>query len=153
VFLVAVLAAGLLWAISPTRWAILRPPVATHPGPTIAPMPFLTPAPTGEILDGIELGPEMTDLTPALVTALTPVARQWLDRAHPGHPAIATSHWYAPVLRDKDGLVHPNLSSMWNGTAVLTLADGTRRATSVFCGTTTCGVSTGPLSTPEPYPS
>lgn len=102
---------------------------------TADPSPSLTP---GRTVDGVELGMPSGCPSAAGCQIIDRVAIEWLDKVAPGHPAVTALRLFGPVTRDTNGNIAFVTSSGSEYATVLTLEDGTERATIVDCGIDTC---------------
>ena len=104
---------------------LFAPPVLVRP-----PVPAPPPGPT---VDGVELGTP-AECEPTDCAILDGVATAWLDRATPGHAPVAAISRYGYPVRDTNGDLYPYPGSAPIFAEVMTIQDGTERATLVVCG-------------------
>ena len=100
------------------------------------------------VVDGIPIGDRIGCETPSC-RQFVDFATLWLDRAEPGHPAVAETTVHRTNYRDANGnQILTIRSGGSNAIVVFRLADGTDRAFDVGCGigvaSDLCFASSGP---------
>jgi hypothetical protein len=126
-------------------------PAATS-APTPAPRaPSSTPAPTGQVVDGVELGVPYA-CAPAVCEIVDRPATAWLDKVAPGHAPVKATDRYDYRVRDTNGDLYPYPGSAQVLALVMRLGDGTERATLVVCGADSCWQADPFRMNPPPSP-
>jgi hypothetical protein len=117
---------------------------------TTAPTPSPTPIPPGRTVDDVELGAPARDCRPLVCESIEKAANGWLNRVASGHPEVTDIDLFNWVARDTNGDQAVVTFTTVVHAVVMTLADGTERATLVACGLGDC-VQLDPFIADPPF--